>query len=81
VTTDPVHTDPIHSALAEFVAAARWFGGKGRSFAVSGVRRIGSLGVPPSEGAPVLVHDLVTLAYADDPDGDEYYQLPLALYA
>jgi maltokinase len=85
VTTDPVHTDPnatdpIHSALAEFVAGARWFGGKGRPFAVAGVRRIGSLGGPAAEGAPVLVHDLVTLAYGGDPEGDEYYQLPLALY-
>ncbi len=81
MTTDPVHHPDVMSALAEFVAGARWFGGKGRAFVVADVRRIGSLGDLRTSGTPVLVHDLVALAYADDPDGDEHYQLPLALYA
>ncbi len=81
MTTNPVHHPDVMSALAEFVGGARWFGGKGRAFVVADVRRIGSLGDLRTSGTPVLVHDLVALAYADDPDGDEHYQLPLALYA
>ncbi|MGH3346336.1 MAG: maltokinase N-terminal cap-like domain-containing protein [Nocardioides sp.] len=77
----------VYSALAEFVAAARWFGGKGRPFTVSGTRRLGSLGPrdpgdPGSvSGGPVLAIDLVTLTYSDVEGGEELYQLPLALYA
>ncbi len=79
MTTDPVpHRDAL-SALADFVAGARWFGGKGRPFTVSGTRRLGSLGPRDPEG-PALVIDLVTLDYSDEEGGEELYQLPLALY-
>ncbi|KAA1418458.1 hypothetical protein F0U44_08045 [Nocardioides humilatus] len=54
---------------------ARWFGGKGRPFTVSGSRRLGAL---PGEG-PTVVVDLVELTYDD---GEmELYQLPLLLLA
>ncbi len=62
-------------ALTEFVSTARWFGGKGRDFEVTGVRRLGALGEEPQ----VLI-DLVEVTYADNAEV-EFYQLPLALYA
>ena len=70
MTTDP-DPDPsdARSALARASSTgARWFGGKGRPFAVAGVRRIGSLGGPPADGrAGAGASTCVTLAYADDP--------------
>lgn len=62
-------------SLTEFLQHARWFGGKGRPFTISGVRRLGEL---PGEGAPHLVVDVAELAYDDGQT--ELYQLPLALY-
>ena len=64
----------LHHTLAGFVRGARWFGGKGRDFRVTGVRRLGVVGQEP----PVLV-DLVEVTY-DDTGEAELYQLPLALY-
>ncbi|QZY30229.1 maltokinase N-terminal cap-like domain-containing protein [Nocardioides coralli] len=66
--------------LDEFVAGARWFGGKGRPFRLEGVRRLGVLG-SLADGGPGLVVDLVTVAYDDAEGGKEYYQLPLSCYA
>ncbi len=80
MTTDPVPDRDVLGSLAEFVAGARWFGGKGRPFTISGTRRLGSLGPRDPEG-PVLVIDLATLDYSDAEGGEELYQLPLALYA
>ena len=69
-------TDNKHliDALVEFISHARWFGGKGRPFEVTDVRRVGAVGAGPT----VLV-DLVELTYADTGDV-ELYQLPLAVY-
>ena len=67
---------PVHQALRDFVAQARWFGGKGRPFEATAVRRLGVLG----DGAPTLVIDLVSLTYGDEEGGQEFYQLPLACY-
>ena len=69
-------TPAVTTALTEFVGQARWFGGKGRSYAVTGVRRLGVLG-----DAPTLALDLVTVTYDDEEGGQEFYQLPLACYA
>ncbi|MGZ6741101.1 MAG: maltokinase N-terminal cap-like domain-containing protein, partial [Nocardioides sp.] len=65
--------------LATFVAQARWFGGKGRPFSISGGRRLGEVpGHVP--GGPRVAIDLVTVSFEDGGE-DEYYQLPLAFYA
>ncbi|MEO5852938.1 MAG: hypothetical protein ABIQ15_10545 [Nocardioides sp.] len=64
----------LHDALATFVLGARWFGGKGRDFQVTGVRRLGAF---PER--PAVMLDLVELTYADTGE-TELYQLPLALY-
>jgi maltokinase len=64
--------------LAPYIERARWFGGKGRSFSISGGRRLGE--VPGHvEGGPRVAIDLATVAY-DDGGENEYYQLPLAFY-
>jgi maltokinase len=67
---------PVHQSLRAFVEQARWFGGKGRPFEATGVRRLGVIG----DGAPTLVLDLVSLTYSDEEGGQEFYQLPLACY-
>ncbi|MGN6577461.1 MAG: maltokinase N-terminal cap-like domain-containing protein, partial [Nocardioides sp.] len=69
----------MKAELEEYIGNARWFGGKGRGHAVSDVRRAGTLGGPPTADQPVVVIDLVTLAY-EESDDSEVYQLPLALY-
>lgn len=63
--------------LHEFLGRARWFGGKGRSYAVAGLARLGSLG----EGDPTLTLELATVDYDDEEGGREFYQLPLAHYS
>ncbi|HEX6150546.1 maltokinase N-terminal cap-like domain-containing protein [Nocardioides sp.] len=81
VPPDDSHDD-VMAALTGFVRAARWFGGKGRPFAVTRTRRLGSLATrDPDRREPVIVIDLATLVYSDDEGGEEYYQLPLALYS
>ncbi len=62
--------------IREVLGRARWFGGKGRDYDVTGVRRLGVLG-----REPVLLVDLVTVTYHDEEGGQEFYQLPLAAYA
>lgn len=59
--------------LGGYLAAARWFGGKGRAFEVTDVTRMALL---PGE-RPVAI-DVVTVTY-DDGAEEELYQLPLAL--
>lgn len=59
-------------ALHDFINRARWFGGKGRAFTVSGVRRIGTV-------APGVVVDLVEVSYDGTTDRD-LYQLPLSFH-
>jgi maltokinase len=62
--------------LKSFIQDARWFGGKGRDFEVTDVRRLGWV----ETGTPAMASiELATLTYAD---GDiELYQLPLSYYA
>ncbi len=69
-------TGPIPDVLHDFVAHARWFGGKGRPFAVTQSRRLGTLG----DGEPTLAMELVTLTYEDAEGGQDLYQVPLAHY-
>jgi len=61
--------------LHEFVAHARWFGGKGREWRIGSRRRLGVL--PGSTPALTAVVDLLEVAYADG--GTEHYQVPLSL--
>lgn len=63
--------------LTTFVGDARWFGGKGRSFEVTGVRRTGVL--PVTEEGPRVAIDLAAVTYDDG--ATELYQVPLAFYA
>ncbi|QIX27393.1 hypothetical protein ncot_12865 [Nocardioides sp. JQ2195] len=60
--------------LTEFVGTARWFGGKGRTFTVTGTRRAGVL--PSTGDGPRVAIDLAEITY-DDGD-QELYQVPLA---
>jgi len=66
--------------LTSFIAGARWFGGKGREFRVTDVRRLGWIDTGTPTRASI---EIVTLTYDDGPDGQstELYQLPLAYYA
>ena len=68
------HLDLLHP----FVAQARWFGGKGRPFAITSIRRLGQLPGRVEEG-PRAAIDLVTVTYEDGGTA-EYYQLPLSFY-
>lgn len=62
--------------IEQFLAHSRWFGGKGRTFTVTGVRQIGAIRSGGSDPEVVVV--LVEVTYSE---GDrELYQLPLALY-
>jgi maltokinase len=69
--------DPVLTDLERFIATARWFGGKGRPFHVTGTRRVGQLG---GTGDPFALIELVEVTYTDDAGGSELYQLPLALH-
>jgi len=75
------HLDP--QIFADYLVKTRWFAGKGRSFTVSGIRRLGDV---PGTGEiePRVVNHLVELTYDDAPGGEaatELYQVPLTLYA
>ena len=66
----------VTGALEGFIGGARWFGGKGRTFQVGEVRRIGRLG--PGEDD---VHVHIEVAAIEYDDGSrELYQVPLACY-
>ena len=71
-------SDP-RTMIAPYLAEARWFGGKGRPFAVTGVRRLGEL-PGTAEGLRVGI-DLVAIEYEDEAGGSDLYQLPVAFYA
>lgn len=73
--TTPTTPTPLdRDALQEFLGRARWFGGKGRDFALGEVHRIGAVGNGTSPAVVVL---LVDVDYADGER--EVYQVPLAL--
>jgi maltokinase len=60
-------------ALVAFVADARWFGGKGRDFEITGIRDV-SL-------SEAVTTTLVTLSYSDGPAGaSDLYQVPISSY-
>ena len=66
--------------MREFINGARWFGGKGRSFEVTGSRRLGVPEVPGSDataGATVCV-ELVELSFDDGTK--ETYQVPVSYF-
>jgi maltokinase len=64
-----------------YLSRTRWFGGKGRPFQVSGVRRFAELPVDPApEGAGRVTVYLVTVDYSDDEGGAEQYHVPLSRY-
>jgi maltokinase len=62
--------------LRSWIESARWFGGKGRSWTLTSVRRVGEAPQPP-EGLRVAI-DLAEVSYDDGEP--EFYQLPLAFY-
>ncbi|HEY1134947.1 MAG TPA: hypothetical protein VGE77_10245 [Nocardioides sp.] len=77
----------ISDRLHDLVAHARWFGGKGRDFAVTDVRRVGDLGGTGADDDPLVVIDLVEVTYAASAADataaeatTELYQVPLACY-
>ena len=72
-------TAPL-DVLKTFIEGARWFGGKGRELEVTDVRRLGWVETGTDARASI---ELVTVTYADAPDGqqEELYQLPLCYYA
>ncbi|MDN5895534.1 MAG: hypothetical protein L0H93_16095, partial [Nocardioides sp.] len=61
--------------LEQFIGSARWFGGKGRVFTVTDIRRLGTL--PAGDAGPRVAVDLAEVTYQDSGDV-EFYQLPLA---
>jgi maltokinase len=65
-----------HEVFANYLDRTRWFGGKGRPYAVTGVRTLGQL----PGGPPLVVINLVEVTYADEEAGTELYQVPLAFY-
>jgi maltokinase len=74
------HIDP--QVLVTYLTKTRWFGGKGRPYDVTDVRRIGTLS--DTGPYPRVVVLLVELTYGDvpagAPDAVELYQVPLGLY-
>ena len=73
--TIPTHLDP--EVFAAYLDRTRWFGGKGRPYAVTDVRTLGEL----PGGPPLVVIHLVEVTYSDAEGGTELYQVPLAFYA
>lgn len=61
--------------VGDFLGRARWFGGKGREFAVTGLRRLGTVGAGT---APEVVPLLAEVRYADG--GTDLYHLPLSVH-
>ncbi|WP_238473635.1 maltokinase N-terminal cap-like domain-containing protein [Nocardioides cavernaquae] len=74
-TLPPIPAD-FHPDLERFIGTARWFGGKGRPFRVTGARRAGELG---GDGGAQVVVELVSVTYDDGVGGVELYQVPLSL--
>jgi maltokinase len=79
--TDDLLTHVAPEVVAAYLEKTRWFGGKGRPFTVTAVRRLGRLG----DVDPAVDVLLAELTYADVPagaaDAVELYQVPLALYS
>lgn len=71
------HLDP--QVFVDYVMRTRWFGGKGRPFDVSAIRRVGDLPGRDENDPRVILH-LVELTYGDEEGGTELYQVPLVFY-
>ena len=69
----PDHLDP--QVFVDYLARTRWFGGKGRDYAVTGIRRLGALG----RQAQVDVL-LIEVTYGGSDAEVELYQVPLSYY-
>jgi maltokinase len=73
--------EDARTLLKAYIEHARWFGGKGRPFQVTGVRRLHlHAGVPgdPEDRAPTVAIELALLAYEDG--GSDTYQLPVSYH-
>ena len=70
---------PEPEVFTRYLERTRWFGGKGRPFEVTAVRRVGEL-PPGGDDSPVVVIELVEVAYGDAEGGSEVYQVPMAFY-
>ena len=67
----------VNDDLTSWISEARWFGGKGRDWTLTSVRRVGELPDAP-EGLRVAIQ-LAEVTYDDG--STDLYQLPLAFYA
>jgi maltokinase len=68
-----------HPQMTTYLGEARWFAGKGRSYDVVEVQRIGTL-----PGPPTVTVDILTVQYAatdTEAAAREHYQMPLSHYA
>ena len=67
-----------HPQMTTYLGEARWFAGKGRSYDVVDVERVGTL-----PGPPVVTVDVLTVEYAatdTEEAAREHYQMPLSHY-
>ena len=82
-TTPDLPSAPDPQVLVDYLGRTRWFGGKGRPFAVTDVRRVGTVPGSVPDG-PVVLVCLAEVTYDDvdaaASDRVEHYQVPLALY-
>ena len=67
----------MNDDLSSWISEARWFGGKGRDWTLTSVRRVGELPDAP-QGLRVAIQ-LAEVTYDDG--STDLYQLPLAFYA
>ena len=70
--------DREHPQMTTYLGEARWFAGKGRTYEVTAVQRVGTL-----PGPPVVTVDILTVEYAATETEDaavEHYQMPLSHY-
>lgn len=85
-TTPDTVLHPNPDDVAAYLVRTRWFGGKGRPFTITGIRRLGEVTGRSIErdGQPWIVDYLVELTYGDAaPDAEdrvELYQVPLTYY-
>ena len=68
-----------HPQMTAYLSEARWFAGKGRTYEVVDVQRVGTL-----PGPPAVTVDVLTVKYAATASEDgavEHYQMPLSHYS
>jgi maltokinase len=68
----------VNEEIRSWMSEARWFGGKGRDWELTAVRRVGELPGAP-DGLRVTI-ELAEVTYGGDAADTELYQLPLAYY-